>query len=295
MKKMINKINVRIGNITLSRIMSAFISVIFIAAFKYLISGDFVLDYSDFYKNVGVGVVGFTINETLLFWLTDYFNIRGMNFNLKEILFGYDTIDGGIPSSDFKVKLYLAMESDDGLSGQKIDKGKGVDRTGMHNSDGTPWESNVIPPTNEPEPSFGVWKKVFPVLDPLSIIPKRINPGPGFNVPGGEVPIRDDICRHIDYNTHILKQFKTMDLEVAIEQRNNNILLINNLTQKSAFAQKALSNIPEIPTTEHEFRLKNQIIGDLNFMSTNIAKAEGRVILLNSRIEFIEININNKT
>jgi hypothetical protein len=138
MKKMINKINVRIGNITLSRIMSAFISVIFIAALKYLISGDFVLDYSDFYKNVGVGVVGFTINETLLFWLTDYFNIRGMNFNLKEILFGYDTIDGGIPSSDFKVKLYLAMESDDGLSGQKIDKGKGVDRTGMHNSDGTP-------------------------------------------------------------------------------------------------------------------------------------------------------------
>jgi hypothetical protein len=46
--------------------------------------------------------------------------------------------------------------------------------------------------------------------------PQRINPAPGFNVPGGEVPITDPICQHIDYNTRILSQFKTMDLETAI-------------------------------------------------------------------------------
>jgi len=50
-----------------------------------------------------------------------------------------------------------------------------------------------------------------------------VNPGAGFNVPGGEVPIRDEICKHIDYNSHILKQFKTMDLEVAMVQRHNNL------------------------------------------------------------------------
>jgi hypothetical protein len=122
-----------------------------------------------------------------------------------------------------------------------------------------------------------------------------VNPGPGFNVPGGEVPIRDDICVHIDYNTHILKQFKTMDLEVAVEQRNNNLLLINNLRHKMAFAQNKLSEIPEIPTTEYEFKLKNQIHKDLNFLTSNITRAEGRVVLLNSRIEFIEININKNS
>lgn len=84
-----------------------------------------------------------------------------------------------------------------------------------------------------------------------------------------------------------------MDLEIAIEQKNNNILLINNLSHKLAYANNALSKIPTIPTTEYEFRLKNQIMGDLNFLSSNIAKAEGRVILLNSRIEFIEIIVKN--
>jgi len=39
----------------------------------------------------------------------------------------------------------------------------------------------------------------------------RINPGPGFAVSGGEVPIRDPICEYIDYNGHILSQFKNMD------------------------------------------------------------------------------------
>jgi len=132
-------------------------------------------------------------------------------------------------------------------------------------------------------------------LDPKSLIhPNRVNPGPGFNVPGGEVPIRDEICQHIDYNTHILKQFKTMDLEVAIVQRNNNLSMIEWLEQKLSFAQNALAKIPTIPTTEHEFRLKNKIISDLNDMHNKKVRAEARITLLNSRIQFIEINIDKK-
>jgi hypothetical protein len=85
-----------------------------------------------------------------------------------------------------------------------------------------------------------------------------------------------------------------MDLEVAIQQRNNNLLLIDNLTHKIAYAQNALSKIPPIPTTDYDFRLKNQIISDLNGLAGNITRADARVKLLNSRIEFIEINVNNK-
>lgn len=119
-----------------------------------------------------------------------------------------------------------------------------------------------------------------------------MNPGAGFNVPGGEVPIRDEICKHIDYNTNILKQFKTMDLEIAIEQRNNNLKVIQVLEAKLSFAQNALAKIPTIPTTDYEFRLKNQIISDLNDMNNKKVRSEARVTLLNSRIQFIENNID---
>ena len=84
------------------------------------------------------------------------------------------------------------------------------------------------------EPHMVTWSRVFPGADPASILlPRRTNPGPGFNVPGGEVPIRDEICQHIDYNTHILSQFKKMDLETAIEQRNNNLIFIRVIENKA--------------------------------------------------------------
>ena|SRR3989337_1885242 len=129
-------------------------------------------------------------------------------------------------------------------------------------------------------------------MDPASIVPKRINPGPGFNVPGGEVPIQDEICKHIDYNTHFLKQFKNMDLETALEQRNNNVLLARVIDTKLNFAKNALSKIPPIPTTEYEFRLKDQILRDIENLNNDKIRAEARATLINSRIEFIEGKIN---
>jgi hypothetical protein len=129
-------------------------------------------------------------------------------------------------------------------------------------------------------------------MDPASIVPKRTNPGPGFNVPGGEVPIRDEICKHIDYNSHFLNQFKNMDLETALDQKNNNIGLAGVLDIKLNFAKNALSKIPPIPTTEYEFRLKNQILRDIDRLNNDKIRAEARATLINSRIEFIEGKIN---
>jgi hypothetical protein len=57
--------------------------------------------------------------------------IKGINFSLKEFLFGMDSMKVGEQSSieDSKPKLYNAMELDPELdSGQKLDKGKGIDK-----------------------------------------------------------------------------------------------------------------------------------------------------------------------
>jgi hypothetical protein len=122
---------------------------------------------------------------------------------------------------------------------------------------------------------------------------KKIKPGSGFNVPGGEIPIQDEICQHIDYNSHILNQFKNMDLETAIAQINNYLAKIRVLDEKLIYAKEALAKVPAIPTREYEFKLKNHIIRDLNRISKDKIRSEARATLLNSRIQFIEVQIKN--
>jgi hypothetical protein len=107
------------------------------------------------------------------------------------------------------------------------------------------------------------------------------------------VPIGDAICEHLNYNSHILSQFKKMDLETAIDQKNNYLARIQVLDHKLTYAQEAYSKMPAIPTTEYEFKLKNHILNDLETMSKDKVRTEARATLLNSRIEFIEIHMNN--
>jgi hypothetical protein len=113
-------------------------------------------------------------------------------------------------------------------------------------------------------------------------------------VPGGEVPIRDEICQHIDYNTHILNQFKKMDLYTSIEQRNNNLKLVEMMNRKMSFAQDVLSKIPEGSATDRDIRLRAKIMSDLEELNRNRIRAEARATLLLSRIEFIQIEVNKK-
>lgn len=81
-----------------------------------------------------------------------------------------------------------------------------------------------------------------------------------------------------------------MDLKTAIEQRNNYLKCIDVLNKKTLYAQEILSKVPEIPTNEQEHRLKSKILWDLNDLNMKRARAEARATLLNSRIEFIQIN-----
>lgn len=303
-KKIINKILV---NFTLAKFAGALFTFTLVALLKYLISGNLHIDYCEFWNNLGMGLLGWTINTAAIGWLSEYLGLKGINFNLKQFLYGYDTMCVGDNSSskDFKAKLYCAMESGDGFDPNKhIDKGKSIDKS--YNESGGESEAKPldkgkgIDRTVHPihlgpgyctEPPFVTWSKVFPGVDPDSVFfPKTINPGPGFNVPGGEVPLHDEICKHIDYNSHILSQFKKMDLKTALEQRDNYLKLIQVMVQKTSFAQDALSKIPAIPTNEYEYKLKNKILSDLDDLNKVKVRAEAKATLLNSRIEFIQIH-----
>lgn len=321
----VKQLNKFLFNFTLAKFGGAFVTITIIAMIKYSISGNFRIEYSEFYNNVAVGLLGWTINTGVIAWLTEYLGIKGINFNLNQLLFGYNTMTLGDNSSkELKVKLYNTMESDKELnSGKGLDKGKGIDKGSSDNNKSFETEADMetmsldkgkdkaidstyvgnkgksvsrftLGPGYAVEPHMANWYRLHPGVDPqVFFFPKKIYFTPGFNVPGGEVPIRDDICKHIDYNTHILSQFKKMDLETAIQQRNNNLKLFEAMQTKIAYAQDVLSKIPTIPTTEHEFRLKNQILKDLDELNRNKARAEARATLLNSRIQFIEINKNS--
>jgi hypothetical protein len=316
-----NNINSRIKkflqNFTLSRCIGALITVTIVACIKYIISGNLHIDYSDFMNNIYIGLLSWSLNIIIIDWLSEYLNLKGINLNLEELIYGKEKLTiGENPSykNEHKVKLYNSMDSNgESSSNNNIDKGKNIDESYTENLDYMPMDTDdepldkgkkvdkgkgvdkkvhSLPLTTEPpvEPHMVTWSKIFPGLDPRDILyPKRINPGPGFNVPGGEVPIRDDICKHIGYNSHILKQFKNMDLKTALEQRNNYLKNLEVLEERTKYAKAVLSSIPEVPN-ERDYLTKLKILHDLDDYSKQKAQGEGRVILLNSRIEFIQLN-----
>ena len=300
-------INTLLVNFTLAKFTGALVTIILVALIKYLISGDLHIEYCELWNNVAIGLFGWTLNTATISWLSEYFGVKGINFNLNQFLYGYNTMGAGddYSSKDFKAKLYNAMESaDESDPSKQIDKGKGIDKDnieGNNEREAKPLEKGKgidrrvhrieLGPGYCTEPPFVTWSRVFPGLDPASVFfPKTINPGPGFNVPGGEVPLQDEICKHIGYNSHILKQFKTMDLKTALEQRDNYLKCIEVINQKAMFAQETFSKVPEIPTNDYEQRLKNTILRDLHELSMQKVRTEAKATLLNSRIEFIQIN-----
>ena len=306
---------------TLAKLLSAIITCIIAAFCKYLYSGGIYIEWGDFFGNFLLGILSWTSNTCFNNLFSLYLDTKSFNLNIHQLLFGLKThkIGDDINLGDFKPKLYNPMDMDidddngDGdNSGKSLDKGKGVDLESHPNYYGDKnvqktentddnsklldKEKDITPAMPQAtEPPLSIWKKVFPGIDQADVFfPKRVNPGPGFNVPGGEVPIRDEICQHIDYNSHILNQFRKMDLETAIEQRNNNIKLIEMMNKKTGFAQNMLSKVPETPTTAYDIRLKATIMSDLEELNKNRIRAEARATLLNSRIEFIQIEVNKK-
>lgn len=382
-----------LASFTLAKFCGALFTVTTLATIKYLISGNFHVEFCDFWNNVGIGILSWTINTGLISWLTEYLGIKGININLYQLLFGFDTmgvdpsqetknISGkSSPLEEIKPKLYNAMDSGEGSSsgkksgsskGFRWDRGRDVrvhpyprngrrvvrswtfddeSENGSENvsengsgsdteMEGGPSNRNTrkklvptIPlaettdksntnmglpfnpmdkgidtgssmeetldkgkgielPNTIQEPPFSMWRKVFPHLDPMTtFFPPKTNPGPGFAIPGGEVPIDDEIRRHL-YNGHVVSQFRKMDLETAIEQRDRYGICIQVMNGKIAFAQEALNKVPTTPTNEQEFKLRNQIIRDLEGLHRVKDRSEASRTLLSSRIAFINSQIN---
>jgi len=78
-----------------------------------------------------------------------------------------------------------------------------------------------------------------------------------------------------------------------MQQRYNYSLCAHNMNFKIAFIENKLKEVPTIPTNDYEFRLRNQLLKDLEDLSRVKAQSEARATLLCSRIKFIEDVCNN--
>lgn len=108
----------------MARFISAFITIIIIALFKYIISSGFTIDFYDLFNNIALVLLSWLINTNMINLLTEYFNIKGINFNLRQIFFGpYAIITPSYDTKNLADTINMAMESS-----ESSDKSKGVDR-----------------------------------------------------------------------------------------------------------------------------------------------------------------------
>lgn len=130
MKKNINfGINLFIGHFTLAKILGGLSTALFVATLKYYISGGFHIEYSEFWTNLGLAMVGWTLNTGLIALLTEYLGTKDINFNLKQFIYGFKTMNSGPDHlvEKFKPKLYNAMDLSDNSNVNKgLDKNKDV-------------------------------------------------------------------------------------------------------------------------------------------------------------------------
>jgi len=150
-------INILLVNFTLVKFTGALVTIIVVALIKYMISGNLHIEYCEFGNNVALGLLGWTINTAAIGWLSEYLGIKGINFNFKQFLFGFDTMGTGdnSTSKDFKVKLYNAMESGDGSgSSQQTDKGKIIDKGSNDSVGGDKSPDNVNSAEQKDEVSY---------------------------------------------------------------------------------------------------------------------------------------------
>lgn len=333
--------------ITLDKLFGLFLGALFFASLKYAISGCLSINWEDFNLNFSLAFIGGIFRSLVNELLFEYLNLKGVNYNIDQLLFGLNKqkMGSGNDLGEFKPRLYNPMDIDDEPSlGQSLDKGKGVsqDLSGMSGStnsgndkpldkvknfsedNNSSGEESNGDKTKRLDKGKGVDRRNIRPNDPRFIddgipytkypiawndvgtgtyttaympnFPPKINPGPGFNVPGGVVPIRDEICRHIEWNSHVLTQFRNMDLETAIEQYNNNLKMIEVQKRKLEFGQIKLAKegVGQVPMNDHHLWLINKVESEAKWLNENIVRGEGRNTLLLSRIEFIQIEESKK-
>jgi hypothetical protein len=125
--------------ITLDKVFALFLGAIFLASLKYAISGCLSINWEDFKLNFSLAFIGGIFRSLINELLFEYLNIKGINYNIDQLLFGLNKqkMGSGHDLGEFKPRLYNPMDIDDEPgSGQSLDKGKGVsqDSSGMSGS-----------------------------------------------------------------------------------------------------------------------------------------------------------------
>lgn len=158
MNKMKNLLLTIMSKFSLANILIALMTITLIAGVRYGITSSLYTDPQAFVSNISYGLLAYITRTAFSGFLTEYLDLKGINLNIKQLMFGFEKIQlGDTPPpkvSDKPIfKLYTAMDRDEELNpNNSLDKGKGVATT-------QPYTSNI--------PSA------------------KTNPGPGFNVPGG--------------------------------------------------------------------------------------------------------------
>ena len=69
-------INTLLVNFTLAKFASAFVTIIMVALIKYMVSGNFHIEYCEFWNNVAIGLLGWTINTAVIGWFSEYLGVK---------------------------------------------------------------------------------------------------------------------------------------------------------------------------------------------------------------------------
>jgi len=152
------KLKIILVNITLAKFISTLCTIMLAASIKYIISGNFVLEYKDFLNNVVLGLLTWTINFSLIILLTDYLGIKDINFNLKEFLFGFNVLKS--PSSSLDSKSVIKF------SNFKIRKGElnNNEIIESNDSDNANTAINNTPSANPPVSPVSPYQASFEVV-----------------------------------------------------------------------------------------------------------------------------------
>jgi hypothetical protein len=281
------------SNFTLAKFLAAFTTIVSLALVKYYLTGGFTINPKDIVTNVSLGFLGWGANIGITSWFTDFLGIKGINFNLRELLYGYDKMADGSASPLKSTRpiddLTCHMDIDD--EGLDKSKGKGKEKATDEGGSGSTTPKAPTPLTPEYLKSIGYdWSKG---IDPALLLTKPTNPGPGFNLPGGEVA-RDAPIRRFFRTSKFITHIKEMSLEVATEQRENTAGEINNTLGRINSAQEILSRMPQNPTDRTQLQVRNQVVQDIESFKQHGQRMEARLALLDKRLEFINIKINEK-
>ena len=133
------------SNFTLAKFLAAFTTIVSLALVKYYLTGGFTINPKDIVTNVSLGFLGWGANIGITSWFTDFLGIKGINFNLRELLYGYDKMADGSASPFKSTRPIDDLTCHMNIEDSNKDKGKTVE---IVSGSTTPTKSESVTPSD---------------------------------------------------------------------------------------------------------------------------------------------------